>query len=234
MRKSYRYQNFMKILLIEDDELLAKALKNGLEEKGYAVDAINDGAKGQRRFEIHHDSYDLAILDLMLPNVPGFEICKNIRDRKISTPILILTGKDDVKDKVHALNYGADDYLTKPFSTEELLARIGAIMRRPVQVIAGELAVGEVVLNPVTRKVYKNGKEIPLTLKEFGVLEYMMRHPNQVVLRDQILDHVWDFEFSSFSNIIDVHVNRLRKKMSIGKKGNILETVRGVGYRLRT
>ena len=224
----------MKILLVEDDVELVKALKTGLEKEGFTVDALMDGITGQKRLEIHHDAYDVVILDLTLPGVHGSEICRNIRARGIRTPILVLTGRNDTKDKVNALDAGADDYLTKPFSISELIARIRALLRRPQTILANELVAGDIVLNSLTRKVFKRGREVPLTLKEFGVLEYLMRHPNQVVLRDQILDHVWDFNFSSFSNIIDVHINRLRKKMNIGKKENILETVRGVGYRLKT
>ena len=144
----------------------------------------------------------------------------------------MLSGESDVEEKVAALNIGADDYITKPFSVNELVARLQALLRRPKSVQDSELIVGDIVLNPQTRQVYKDGEEIKLTLKEFSVLEYLMRYPNKVIPRDQILDHAWDFNFSSLSNIIDVHINGLRKKMKLGK-GGILETVRGVGYRLR-
>lgn len=223
----------MKILVIEDDLELNAAIKASLEKQGYAVDGINDGEKGERHIEINHQDYDLIILDLMLPQRDGFEVCRNIRALGILTPILILTGRDDVNDKILALDLGADDYLTKPFSFEELSARVRALLRRPKEALTPDLTVADLALNTSTRKVTCNGKEVPLTLKEFSLLEYLMRHPNQVINRDQILDHVWDFEFNSFSNIVDVHINNLRKKLKVASKKNYLESVRGVGYRLK-
>jgi len=223
----------MKLLIIEDDEALSKALKMGLEKEGYAVDHLMDGEAGQRRLEVNHMDYDLVILDLTLPKKDGFEVCKAVRAQGIFVPILILTGHNDTEDKVLALNMGADDYLTKPFSVAELGARIRALLRRPKEALPIEIKLQDVVLNTTTRKVIRDSSEIPLTLKEFGVLEYLMRHPNQVINRDQILDHVWDFEFNSFSNIVDVHINNLRKKLNDGNKENYLETVRGIGYRFK-
>ena len=223
----------MKILVIEDDEKLSKALKIGLEKEGFAVDAITDGEMGERRLKVNHMNYDLVILDLILPRMSGIEICRSIRAKGILLPILILTGMDETEDKVLALDAGADDYLTKPFSVQELLARVRALLRRPKEALPTELHVRDVILSPSTRKVHRAGNEIPLTLKEFGVLEYFMRHPNQVVNRDQILDHVWDFDFASFSNIVDVHINNLRKKLNTGGEENYLETIRGVGYRFK-
>jgi DNA-binding response OmpR family regulator len=223
----------MKILVIEDDELLAKALKTTLEKEGFAVDYVTDGEVGQRRLEVHHENYDLVVLDLILPNRLGFDICKSLREKGITIPILVLTGKSTTDDKVFLLNCGADDYLTKPFSTEELLARVRAILRRPKQVSQNEVQLGDITLNLSTRRIYRSGKEIFLTLKEFGILEYLMRHPNQAVTRDEILDHVWDFNFASFSNIVDVHINKLRKKIGNGEGGIQLETIRGVGYRFK-
>ena len=223
----------MKILLIEDDVALCQALKAGLEKESFAVDFLNDGEAGEKRLLINHMDYDLVILDLSLPKRSGLQICQNARDQQITTPILILTGHADTEEKVRGLNAGADDYLTKPFSLAELLARIRALMRRPKEALPVELHLQDLVLNTTTRKVTRDGKEIPLTLKEFGVLEYLMRHPNQVVNRDQILDHVWDFDFNSFSNIVDVHMNNLRKKINNGRMENYLETVRGIGYRFR-
>jgi DNA-binding response OmpR family regulator len=223
----------MKILVIEDDERLNSALQSSLEKLGYAVDGITDGEKGSRHLEVNHQDYDLVILDLTLPQKDGFQVCKEARAMGILTPIMILTGREDVNDKILALDLGADDYLTKPFSMDELAARVRALLRRPKESLPSNLQVGEIVLNPSTRKVTCAGHEVSLTLKEFGVLEYLMRHPNQVVNRDQILDHVWDFDFNSFSNIVDVHINNLRKKLDQGGCRNYLESVRGVGYRLR-
>lgn len=225
----------MRILIVEDEEKLAKALKRGLEKEGYAVDYILDGATGQRRIELYRKEYDLIILDLMLPQKDGFEICKNVRAQNITVPILVLTARGVIEDKVRALNSGADDYLVKPFSFEELAARIRALLRRPTQSIPPELTARDLVVNVSTRKAHRNGVEIPLTLKEFELLEYFMRHPNQVLNREQIMDHLWGFDFDSFSNVIDVHIKNLRKKISGENNYNeeILETIRGVGYRIK-
>lgn len=223
----------MKLLIVEDEEKLAKSLKKGLEKEGYAVDYVLDGETGQRRIELGRKDYDLIILDLMLPKKHGFEVAKAVREQNILTPILILTARDTTEDKIAALDGGADDYLIKPFSFEELLARIRALLRRPEQLLPLELKVKDLHLNTVTRKVLRSEKEIPLTLKEFGLLEYMMRHPNQVMSREQILDHLWDFAFDSFSNVVDVHVKNLRKKIDNGHHEKLLETIRGVGYRIK-
>jgi len=223
----------MRILVVEDEEKLAEAIKKGLEKEGYAVDYILDGEAGQRRIEINHKDYDLIILDLMLPKVSGFDIAKNTRHLGILTPILILTARDAIEDKVSALDSGADDYLVKPFSFEELFARVRALLRRPEQALPVELKVKDLSMNVNTRKVHRNGKEILLTLKEFGLLEYLMRHPNQVLTREQILDHLWDFAFDSFSNIVDVHMKNLRKKVDTEFHDKLLETIRGVGYKIR-
>lgn len=223
----------MKILIIEDQEKLAKTLKRELEREGYTAEYLTDGEAGLKRIRLHHESYDLVILDLMLPVMNGFEICKKVRELNINTPILVLTAKDSTEDKVSLLNAGADDYLTKPFLFQELLARIRSVLRRPqVATPPGKIEVKNLVLNPVTRKAYRNGKEIVLTMKEFSLLEYLMLHPNAVVTRDQILDNLWDFAFDSFSNVVDVHVHKLRKKIN-DEGDEILETVWGTGYRLK-
>ncbi len=223
----------MRILIIEDEEKLAQALKKGLEKEGYAVDYILEGEAGQRRIEISHGDYDLVVLDLMLPKKDGFEICRAIREQNITIPILVLTARDATDDKVSALDSGADDYLVKPFSFEELNARVRALLRRPDQTLPVELQIKDLTLNTATRKSHRKGKEIPLTLKEFGLLEYLMRHPNQVLTREQILDHLWDFAFDSFSNVIDVHMKNLRKKIDSHHHDKLLETIRGVGYRIK-
>ncbi len=222
----------MKIILIDDDAIFAEGIKKVLEGEGFAVDVFLEAEKALRHVLLHGGSYDIILLDMLIPEISGKEICKRVREAKIDTPIVMLSGESDVEEKVAALNIGADDYITKPFSVNELVARLQALLRRPKSVQDSELIVGDIVLNPQTRQVYKDGEEIKLTLKEFSVLEYLMRYPNKVIPRDQILDHAWDFNFSSLSNIIDVHINGLRKKMKLGK-GGILETVRGVGYRLR-
>lgn len=222
----------MRLLIVEDEERLAKSLKTALEKEGYVADYVTDGETAQRRIELYHKEYDLVIMDWMLPKVSGVDICKNIRAQNIKIPILLLTARVDITDKVQALDTGADDYLIKPFSFEELVARIRALLRRPAEALPTELKVQNITLNTATRKVTQNNKEITnLTMKEFALLEYLMRHPNQVMSRNQILDHLWGFDFDSFSNVVDVHMKNLRRKVKLNK---ILETVRGVGYRLKS
>src|SRR3990170_574604 len=165
----------------------------------------------------------------MLPDKDGVEVCKNLREKNVVLPIIMLTARDTVKDKILGLDSGADDYMVKPFSFEELISRIKALLRRPKQSLPIELKINNILLNATTRRVFRNQKEIPLTLKEFGMLEYFMRQPNRVLTREQILDHLWDFDFSSFSNVVDVHIKNLRKKL--GRDEKTLETIRGVGYR---
>ncbi len=223
----------MKIILIEDEEKLAKTLKKGLEQEGYAVDCFFDGQTGQLQIEINHEDYDLVILDIMPPKIGGLEVCKNIRDQGISLPVLMLTAKDSMEDKVLGLNSGADDYLIKPFAFEELLARIRALLRRPNNLLPAVLEIKDLVLNPATKKVYRGSKEIPLTTKEFGLLEYFMRNAGQVLTREQILSRLWDFEYDSFSNVVDVHIKNLRKKVDHGNQEKLLQTVRGAGYGLK-
>ena len=169
----------------------------------------------------------------MLPKKDGFEILKNVRNEGITIPILLLTARDATDDKVTALNDGADDYIVKPFSFEELLARVKALLRRPEPMIPNEIKIKDLILNIASRKAFRRGKEINLTLKEFGLLEYLMRHPNQVLTREQILDHLWDFAFDSFSNVVDVHVKNLRKKIDSEHNEKLLETIRGVGYKIK-
>lgn len=222
----------MRILIIEDEKKLADLIKTSLIKEGYAVDCLYDGEAGQRRLEMHHKDYDLLILDLMLPGKTGFEICKNIREQEIFLPILVLTAKSDTTDKVSMLDLGADDYLVKPFILTELLARVRALTRRPKTSLPQVLKFGVLELDPVRLRAFYDGKKMDFTLKEFRLLEYLLRNPNQAITRDQILDKVWDFEFDSFSNIVDVHVRNIRRKL--GRKGaKFLETVRGIGYRLK-
>lgn len=223
----------MRILIVEDEEKLAQSLKKGLEKEGFAVDYIMDGDAGERRIVVSHKDYDLVILDLMLPGKDGFQICRDVREQQITTPILVLTARDATEDKVTALDAGADDYLVKPFSFEELMARVRALLRRPEQALPNELVVKDLCLDTTTRKVTRKGKEINLTLKEFNLLEYLMRHADQVLTREQILDHLWDFAFDSFSNVVDVHVKNLRKKIDGNQHEKLLETIRGVGYRIK-
>ena len=228
----------MKILIIEDQEKLAQLLKKGLKREGITADYVLDGEAGQKRIEIHHRDYDLIVLDLMLPKRSGLEVCTNVRELGVATPILVLTAKDDVQDKINLLNAGADDYLSKPFSFDELLARIRAILRRPKPSYNNtEIKAGDFVLIPRTRKITYKDKELILTLKEFSILEYFMRHPNQVVSREELITNSWDFDVDAFNNVVDVYINRLRNKIEKGRSekrlDNVIETVRGVGYRLK-
>lgn len=223
----------MKILLIEDEEKLANALKRGLEKEGYAVDIVADGQKALSRISLHRSDYDAVILDLMLPSMDGKEICKQIRERDIPVPVLVLTARAETETKVELLHAGADDYLVKPFSFAELVARLQAIMRRPAESLPDILRVGDIELNPVTREATRDGEKITLTLKEFGLLEYFMRHPGVVVNRDDLLNHLWDFNYVGLSNVVDVHIKNLRRKLDAAGSEGMLETVRGVGYRLR-
>lgn len=223
----------MRILIVEDEEKLAEALSLGLKKQGYAVDVIGDGKKGLTRIQLHHIDYDLIILDLMLPSVDGMVICKTVRDAGITTPILILTARAETETKVDLLLAGADDYLVKPFSFAELTARLRALLRRPAESVPTVLRIHDIVLNPAERVVKRGDRKIDLTLKEFSLLEHLMRHPGQVVNREDLLSHLWDFNYLSFSNVVDVHVKNLRKKLDEGENPSILETVRGVGYRLR-
>lgn len=224
----------MRILIVEDDEKLAARLKKGLENKGFAVDLVTNGIKAVTRISLYHTTYEVIVLDLMLPDKDGFDVCTEVRGLGIKTPILVLTARQDTEDKVRALDSGADDYLVKPFSIEELTARIRALARRPENQLPVVLEVGPILLHVNTKKVYCNNKEVSLTLKEFSILEYMMRHPDQVLNREQIMDHIWGFDFNSFSNVVDVHIKNLRKKLTYGKHKPIIETVWGFGYRLNS
>lgn len=221
----------MRILIVEDQENLAKLVKNGLETEGFSADYVLDGDEGWRRISMNHADYDLVILDWMLPKKNGNEVCREVRAKKISLPILMLTARDSARDMIKGLDCGADDYLTKPFSFEVLVARIRAILRRPKTALPLELQCGGITLNPAMKKVFRDDKEITLTLKEFALLEYLMRNKGVAVSRDQILSNIWDFAFDSFANIVDVHITNLRKKLG-DQDAKIVETVRGVGYRM--
>ncbi len=223
----------MKILLVEDEQKLAEAIKRGLELEGYAVDIVGDGKKALTRISLHRSDYDVVILDLMLPSMDGHEICKEMRATDITVPILILTARAETDTKVNLLLSGADDYLVKPFSFAELSARIKALLRRPTESIPEVLRAGDIELEVSTRRVTRDGKELSPTLKEFGLLEYFMRHPDQVVNREDLLSHLWDFNYVGFSNVVDVHIKNLRRKLGDEDSESILETVRGIGYRLR-
>jgi len=223
----------MKILIVEDNEKLAKSIKKGLEQEGYAVDYLLDGEAGQSRIENNPKGYDLVILDLMLPKRDGLTVCKNWRNQNVLLPVLMLTARDTTEDKIIGLDSGADDYLIKPFSFDELTARIRALLRRPKAVVPIKLNLHNIILDSVSRKVTYFDVEIPLTLKEYSLLEYFMRHSGQVLNREQIIESLWDFAFDSFSNIVDVHVKNLRKKFAKNNGKKLFETIHGVGYRFK-
>jgi DNA-binding response OmpR family regulator len=220
----------MKILIIEDNKKLADSIKNGLEQEGFAADCLFDGSSGERRILINRKDYDAVVLDLMLPEKDGIEICQSWREASITIPVLMLTARDATNDKVKGLNSGADDYLSKPFAFEELVARLKALLRRPQIAPNIVLHSKDITLDTVAHRVERNFQKIDLTLKEFMVLEYLMRNQNKVITRDALYDHAWDFADSSFSNTVDVHIKNLRKK--INDNGKIIQTIRGVGYKM--
>jgi DNA-binding response OmpR family regulator len=221
----------MRLLVIEDDTLITNFLKKGLKQSGFAVDIAIDGQEG--RFLAESEDYDLIILDLMLPDDDGLEICKNLREKGNSTPILMLTAKTGVEDRVMGLNVGADDYLTKPFSFPELTARIQALLRRSRQASSPILTAGDLELDPVSHEVKRKGKNIELSPKEFAILEYLLRHKNQVVTRTMILEHVWDYNFETFSNVVDVYITHLRKKIDGNSSQRLIQTIHGVGFKIK-
>jgi DNA-binding response OmpR family regulator len=220
----------MRILVVEDNYRLSSSLKMNLAHEGYSVDVAYDGQEGQDLAEL--TPYDLIILDILLPEKDGLEVCRDLRRRRNHTPILLLTARDSVDDRVQGLDYGADDYLVKPFAMRELLARLRALLRRQSPSTNGRLEIGDLIFDPVTHSVEREGRSIDLTPKEFALLEFFMSHPNQVVTRELIEQHIWNYDFESESNVIDVYVRRLRRKIDEPFATKLLITIRGVGYRL--
>ena len=218
----------MKILVVEDDPTVGPYVRRGLEEHQNHVDLVDDGLEALRLAS--GGLYDLIVLDLRLPGMTGLEIVRTLRDRGITTPILILTAQDAVDFKVQVLRAGADDYVTKPFAFEELLARVEAIGRRPKQVAPPALVVGDLSLDTGTREVRRGGRLLDLTPKEYAVLAYLMRHAGRVMSRTLITEYAWDYHFDPGTNIVDVVINRLRKKVDSGETIKLIHTVRGVGY----
>ena len=221
----------MRILVIEDEKKVATFIKKGLVEEHYAVDTAFDGEEGLYLSEIN--DYDLIVLDLMIPKIDGFGVLKKIRERKDNVPILVLTAKDSVEDTVRGLDAGCDDYLTKPFAFAELLARIRALLRRDKKEKESVLRIADLSLSIVTHKVMRQGKEIELTSKEYALLEYFMRNPEKVLTRTMISEHVWDYHFDSNTNVIDVYVNYLRKKIDKDFDPKLIHTIRGIGYMMK-
>jgi heavy metal response regulator len=221
----------IKILVVEDEKKVASFIKRGLEEEEFSVDVASDGEEGLYLAE--SNKYDLILMDLMLPKMDGLSVVRELRQREVVTPVLCLTAKDTVEDIVSGLDSGSDDYLTKPFAFAELLARVRALLRRGTQDRGAELVFADLRLDPVTHKVWRGEGEIDLTAKEYALLEYFMRSPNQVLTRTMIAEHVWDYTFDSFTNIIDVYVNYLRKKVDRDYTKKLIHTVRGIGYVLK-
>jgi heavy metal response regulator len=221
----------MRILVIEDEKKVATFIKKGLVEEHYAVDTAFDGEEGLYMAEVNE--YDLIVLDLMIPKIDGFGVLKKIREKKNTAPILVLTAKDSVDDTVRGLDAGCDDYLTKPFAFAELLARIRALLRRDKKEKESVLQIADLSLSIVTHKVMRQGKEIELTSKEYALLEYFMRNPEKVLTRTMISEHVWDYHFDSNTNVIDVYVNYLRKKIDKDFDPKLIHTIRGIGYMMK-
>ncbi len=221
----------MRVLVVEDERKMARLLERGLREEGHAVDVAPDGVGAS--WLATENEYDAIVLDVMLPDIDGFEVCRELRNREVWSPVLMLTARDRVGDRVAGLDAGADDYLTKPFSFEELLARLRALARRGAPERPASLLVGDLSLDPATRRVDRGGTQIELTSKEFAVLAFLMRHAGEVVTRTRLINHVWDFAYEGDSNVVDVYVGYLRRKIDRPFGRNTIETVRGTGYRLR-
>lgn len=222
----------MRLLVAEDDIGIAEAVKTYLKSEGYGVDVFNDPEDAYRHARLNHGDYDLFVFDVMMPGKSGIELCRDLRKAGVATPVLMLTALESAKDKVTALDSGADDYLTKPFSIDELGARVRALLRRPRVAPASVLDVGPLSIDRTSKRLLAAGKPIELTLKEFGILEYLAVNAGMAVPKDVLLDHVWDIGFSSMSNVIEVHVNSLRAKLRARKLDAMIKTVRGVGYML--
>ena len=221
----------MRILVIEDESKVGCFIKRALEEESYAVDLCEDGGKGLE-MALATD-YDLLVVDVMLPSMSGLDILKHVRQEHIHVPVLILSAQSQIDQRVKGLDAGADDYLTKPFAIDELLARVRALLRRGATESPGILQVDDLVLNPATRDVTRGGQRIELTLKEYALLEYLLRHAGRVLTRPMISEHVWNQDFDTFTNVIDVYVNYLRNKIDRGRSKKLIHTIRGSGYMLK-
>ncbi len=220
----------MRILVVEDQRKIAAFLRRGLEEEGYAVDLAADGEEGLD-FATSAE-YDVIVLDVVLPKRDGLTVCRELRLQGSQTPILMLTARDTVADRIAGLDSGADDYLTKPFAFGEFLARVRALVRRGNDRSTPELRIADLVLDPARHEVRRAGSVVPLPLKEYAILEYLLQQPGRVATRTMIAEHVWGYDFASESNVIDVHIRSLRRSLDAGDGKSVIETVRGVGYRM--
>lgn len=221
----------MRILLVEDNKHLSDSLRITLEDDGYVVDTAYEGADGEEMGML--SGYDVIILDVMLPGKNGFDVCHELRNQHVTTPILMLTARDALEDRVQGLDSGADDYLVKPFEVDELRARIRSLLRRESASKSGILQVADLVLDPATHTVSRGGKRIDLTAKEFSLLEYLMRYPNHLITREMAEEHLWSYTRMVASNVVDVYIRRLRRKIDDPCEVKLLETIRGAGYRIR-
>ncbi len=220
----------MRILVVEDERRIAAFIKRGLEEERYAVDVAYDGEEVLDWVAVVN--YDLIVLDVLLPKKDGIQVCRELRAQGNKAPILMLTARDAVEDRVRGLDSGADDYLVKPFAFQELLARIRALLRRSGEAKTPSLQVGDLVLDTLTRRATRGGRVIELTTREYALLEFLMRHPRQVLSRTQIAEHVWNYDFFSTSNVVDVYIRYLRRKIDEGFDAKLIKTVRGAGYKI--
>jgi len=220
----------MRVLVVEDERRIADFISRGLSEQGYAVDVAYDGDEALQWVDVAQ--FDLIVLDVMLPVRDGVEVCRTLRERGLRTPILMLTARDAVEDRVRGLDSGADDYLVKPFAFAELLARLRALTRREPAVLGTVLRVDDLVLDTRTREASRQRMSLELTSKEYALLEYLMRHPNQVLTRTMIAEHVWNYDFDNATNVIDVHIRNLRRKIDEPFPTKLIQTVRGAGYRI--
>lgn len=220
----------MRVLVVEDEPGIALFVRQGLSEAGYAVDVAGDGEEGLD-YALAAE-YDAIILDILLPRMGGLDVLRQVRDRGVMTPVLLLTARDAVEDRVQGLDAGADDYLVKPFAFSELLARIRALLRRPPLQAGAVLRVGDLEMDVARHEARRAQRVVELSPREFALLEYLMRHPAQVLSRTQIIEHVWNFDFSYESNVVDVYIGYLRRKLNRGSDTPLIQTVRGVGYRL--
>lgn len=220
----------MRVLIVEDEPRMAALIRQGLEEDSYAVDVVTSGLEVFDWVQAAH--YDLIVLDIMLPGLNGIEVCRQLRKKGYTMPVLMLTARDTLQDKVQGLDSGADDYLLKPFAVEELTARLRALSRREGPSKTVELRVGDLRLDTATKRAHREGHTIDLTAKEYMLLETLMRHPGQILSRDQIIEQVWDMDFESGSKLIEVYIHALRKKLDEGFDEKLIHTVRGLGYRI--
>jgi two-component system OmpR family response regulator len=221
----------MHILIIEDEYKISNFLKTGFKEEGYAVDTASDGEEGL--YLAKSNVFDAIILDIMLPKIDGFTICKTLRKENVHTPIIMLTARDSINDKISGLDIGADDYLTKPFSFEELLARIRSLLRKSKSQEIKKLKVADLEIDLVTHRVFRGGNEIMLSSKEYSLLEYLMRNEGSIITKTMITEHVWEINYDSFTNIVEVYINYLRNKVDRDHDKKLINTIRGRGYMLK-